>query len=150
MIRLILYYPGMSLAEISQPAAHIDIFPTLCELLSLERPSSLKGVSLLPAIRGKKLGARQIYFESLEPYYNLGWAPLAGFIEGDVKFIESPLHEIYDLTEDFQESQRLNPNLMSSLRSLGYISPRRGGACLHEPAQVQGKVFSRPLGKREG
>jgi arylsulfatase A-like enzyme/Tfp pilus assembly protein PilF len=157
-IPLILYYPGMSPVQVSQPVSHIDIFPTLCDLLEKEPPPSLQGLSLIPAVRGRKLAARQIYFESLEPYYNLGWAPLSGFIEQGVKFIESPLPEIYDLEKDFQESQnlvntrdlqtnreklarlaeslvdsgggtesrRINPNLMSSLRNLGYISPRRG------------------------
>ncbi|MGB2908783.1 MAG: sulfatase-like hydrolase/transferase [Candidatus Aminicenantaceae bacterium] len=156
-IPLIIYAPGMSSVQVTQPVAHIDIFPTVCDLLSLELPSFLQGESLIPAVEGRKLAARQIYFESLEPYYNLGWAPLTGFIEGDLKFIETPLPEIYDLAEDFPESrnrvntlelqtcreklkriqkalvyqassaegQRLNPNLASSLRSLGYISPRR-------------------------
>jgi N-sulfoglucosamine sulfohydrolase len=33
--------------------SHVDIFPTLCELLEIERPSWLRGNSLMPLIRGE-------------------------------------------------------------------------------------------------
>ena len=33
--------------------SHIDIFPTLCELLEIERPAWLQGVSLMPLVRGE-------------------------------------------------------------------------------------------------
>lgn len=34
--------------------SHIDIFPTICDLLEIERPAWLQGESLLPLIRGEK------------------------------------------------------------------------------------------------
>ncbi|MBC7315184.1 MAG: sulfatase [Chloroflexi bacterium] len=34
--------------------SHIDIFPTICDLLNIERPAWLQGESLLPLIRGEK------------------------------------------------------------------------------------------------
>jgi arylsulfatase A-like enzyme len=33
--------------------SHIDVFPTLCELLEIDRPSWLQGRSLLPLLRGE-------------------------------------------------------------------------------------------------
>jgi arylsulfatase A-like enzyme len=33
--------------------SHIDIFPTLCDLLEIDRPAWLQGCSLLPLIRGE-------------------------------------------------------------------------------------------------
>ena len=33
--------------------SHIDVFPTLCELLGIERPDHLQGRSLMPAVRGE-------------------------------------------------------------------------------------------------
>ena len=50
---------------------------------------------------------RAIYFESLGPYYNQGWAPLRGFIEKREKFIDSPLPEYYDLENDFDEKKNI-------------------------------------------
>jgi tetratricopeptide (TPR) repeat protein len=58
-------------------------------------------------MRGKKMGKRAIYFESLNPYYNRGWAPLRGFIEDGKKFFDSPLPEFYDLETDFNEENNI-------------------------------------------
>jgi N-sulfoglucosamine sulfohydrolase len=34
--------------------SHLDIFPTICELIEVEKPSRLQGKSILPLIRGQK------------------------------------------------------------------------------------------------
>jgi tetratricopeptide (TPR) repeat protein len=73
----------------------------------MEKPSFLQGVSLLPLMRGKTVGERAIYFESLDPYYNRGWAPLRGFIEEGGKYFDSPLPEFYDLENDFNEENNI-------------------------------------------
>jgi arylsulfatase A-like enzyme/Flp pilus assembly protein TadD len=102
-VPLIVCTPGIQSRTVSQNVCHIDIFPTVCEILGMKKPPSLQGISLLPALKGKKLLERTIYFESLYPYYSRGWAPIRGFIEGDEKYIQSPLPEVYDLDEDFDE-----------------------------------------------
>ena len=76
-------------------------------VVDVEKPSFLQGVSLLPALKGKKLPKRPIYFESMYPYYSRGWAPLRGFIYSKEKYIDSPLPELYDLGEDFDELKNL-------------------------------------------
>jgi arylsulfatase A-like enzyme/Flp pilus assembly protein TadD len=104
---LIISGPGIDSGRITEYVCHVDIFPTICDILESEKPSFLQGVSLLPLMRGKKIAKRAIYFESLDPYYNRGWAPLRGFIEKGEKFFESPLSEFYDLTNDFNEENNL-------------------------------------------
>lgn len=106
-IPLIVYIPGVASKTIHQFATHIDIFPTICDLLNLKKPSFLQGISLLPAIKGKKLPERSFYFESLYPYFSRGWAPLKGYVLGSAKFIDSPLPELYDLEKDFDELHNL-------------------------------------------
>jgi arylsulfatase A-like enzyme/Flp pilus assembly protein TadD len=106
-IPLIISVPGVSGGRNTQTVCHADIFPTLCDILKIETPPVLQGVSLLPAMRGKTLPERPIYFESMYPYYSRGWAPLKGFISGNSKFIESPIPELYDLEKDFHELQNL-------------------------------------------
>jgi len=106
-VPLIISFPGIKQGQIGQNVSHVDIFPTVCDVLGLEKPSYLHGVSLLPAINGKKLANRAIYFESLYPYYSRGWAPLKGIIQGDEKFIDSPIPEFYDLEKDFDETKNL-------------------------------------------
>ncbi|MFB0564530.1 MAG: sulfatase-like hydrolase/transferase [Candidatus Aminicenantaceae bacterium] len=106
-IPFFIYVPGMKPRRIDQNVAHIDIFPTVCEILHVKKPEFLSGVSLLPLLKGKKLPKRHIYFESLHPYYGKGWAPIRGFIHGTNKYIDSPLPELYDLKKDFSEHQNL-------------------------------------------
>ena len=110
-IPLIFYFPGIEPGNAPDYVSHIDIFPTICDILNLKEPDVLTGVSLLPAMKGKKLEHGPIYFESLFPYYervyNRDWAPLYGFIEEGEKYIESPIPEVYDLLEDFTELRNL-------------------------------------------
>jgi N-sulfoglucosamine sulfohydrolase len=42
--------------------SHIDIYPTICDYLELERPPFLEGVSLLPLLRGETASAREEIF----------------------------------------------------------------------------------------
>jgi arylsulfatase A-like enzyme/Flp pilus assembly protein TadD len=106
-IPLIISIPGVRQGQVEQYVSHIDIFPTVCDVLHIEKPSFLQGISLLPAIKRKKLPKMSIYFESMYPYYSRGWAPLKGFIHGKEKFIDSPIPELYDLNEDFDELKNL-------------------------------------------
>ena len=102
-VPLIICIPGIVNNQVNQTVGHIDIFPTACDILHVEKPSFLQGSSLLPLLRGKKLSERPVYFESLYPYYSRGWAPLRGYISGGEKFIDSPIPEVYDLDKDFDE-----------------------------------------------
>jgi len=106
-IPLIITSPGFEKRQVDHYVSHIDIFPTVCDILNLEEPSFLQGISLLPALKGKKLTQRPIFFESLLPYYSKGWAPLRGFILNKEKYTRSPIPELYDLGKDFDEKNNL-------------------------------------------
>ncbi len=106
-VPLIVSLPEKAPGRVDDYVSHIDIFPTVCDVLGIKRPSFLQGTSLLPALKGKKLPERPIYFESLYPFYSRGWAPLKGFIFRKKKFIDSPLPELYDLNHDFDELRNL-------------------------------------------
>lgn len=106
-VPLIISAPGIKSRSVGQNVCHIDIFPTVCEILGVKKPPSLQGISLLPGMQGKRLPKRTIYFESLYPYYSRGWAPIKGFIIGSEKYIQSPIPEFYDLDEDFDEHRNL-------------------------------------------
>lgn len=103
-IPLIIAHPGMPHRVAGAPVAHADIFPTVCALLGVGNPGRLQGVSLVGAMKGEPAEARPIYFESLTPFYSMGWAPIVGYIDGEEKFIDSPVPEVYDLGEDPAES----------------------------------------------
>lgn len=98
-----IFAPKLKHRVFSASVAHIDIFPTVCELLRIPKPHFLQGHSLVPLLSGKKGSDEPIYFESLSPFYNMGWAPIRGFIHKEQKFIDSPIPEIYDFKTDFHE-----------------------------------------------
>jgi Flp pilus assembly protein TadD len=109
-VPLIVSGPGVKAGRVEESVCHIDIFPTVCDLLGFDRPAYLEGRSLLPAMQGKDrtaLASRPIYIESLSAYYRCGWAPLRGFIKGPQKFIDLPIPELYDLKADFGETRNL-------------------------------------------
>jgi len=110
-VPLIIEGPEINPGRIDDYVCHIDLFPTLCDILGIEKPAFLQGVSLLPLIKGKKIKKRAIYFESLDAYYNRGWAPLRGYIEEGKKYIDSPIPEVYDLEQDFNEKRNLASNV---------------------------------------
>ncbi len=117
LIPLLLYIPGTVPGEkgirIQENVCHADIFPTICHILNLEIPRHLQGESLLPVIENHLKGnagdrkPRDIYFESLTAYLNRGWAPLRGFIRGDIKFIDLPVTEVYNIKDDSAENHNI-------------------------------------------
>lgn len=109
-IPLIIASPGLKPIAVEQNVCHVDIFPTVCDVLGIEKPGFLQGISLEPALKGKRMKdmtSRSIYFESLYAYYSRGWAPLTGVIKKDTKYMDSPIPELYDLTDDFDEEKNL-------------------------------------------
>jgi N-sulfoglucosamine sulfohydrolase len=54
--------------------SHIDIFPTLCDLLDIEPPDWLQGVSLMPLIRGDVDAVRDEIFAEVN--YHAAYEPL--------------------------------------------------------------------------
>lgn len=107
MIPLIIHIPGSGGKDIDEYVSHVDIFPTICDLLNIKIPAHIQGESLLPVIAGKKKQNKKIYFESLTPFLNRGWAPLRGFIEDNIKFVDLPIKEVYNLEKDIDETRNL-------------------------------------------
>ncbi len=54
--------------------SHLDLFPTLCDLLEIERPGRLEGTSLLPALRGEKKETREELFAEVN--YHAAYEPM--------------------------------------------------------------------------
>jgi arylsulfatase A-like enzyme len=53
--------------------SHIDLFPTICDLLSIDRPRWLQGVSLLPLVQGQVEQVRETIFA--EVTYHAAYEP---------------------------------------------------------------------------
>ncbi len=106
-VPLILHRPGvLPSRRIAEPVSLVDLTPTILEFAGLEAKSTLDGRSLAPAALGGKLpsSTRELYFESLFGQLRFGWAPLRGIRAGDLKLIDAPRAEVFDLAADPHES----------------------------------------------
>ncbi len=95
--------------EVSQTAArHIDLVPTILDLVQAHVPEGLPGRSLVSASgRATDDGERTSYFEAMSASLNRGWAPLTGVFAGREKLISLPLPELYELATDPREERNL-------------------------------------------
>ncbi len=108
-VPLIIYFPEGKHREIGKYVSLSDIMPTILEYLKIGIPKGVQGKSLLPLIEGKSIERNYLYFESLAPNLNRGWAPLRGIIDvkKKVKYIDLPIKELYDLENDFNETKNI-------------------------------------------
>jgi len=122
-VPLILYYPPqLKPRVVTTPARHVDLLPTILEMLDLQAPDDLTGQSLLAEARGEpaSVSNRLVYFEALSGQLNRGWAPLYGVIDHRVKYIDLPVPELYDLDKDPRELTNLaatKPELVAQLQA---------------------------------
>ena len=78
-----------------------DIFPTLYDIANIEAPNNLDGISVLPAILGQEQSQRShLYWEYHSPFQQ---AVRMGDWKG-IRFGTMEPVELYDLSEDFSES----------------------------------------------
>jgi arylsulfatase A-like enzyme/Flp pilus assembly protein TadD len=107
-VPLVLYAPRiLSPRAVRAPVGHVDVLPTVLDALALETPAGLPGRSLLPLAAGEKSEPRPGYFEALSSSLNQGWAPLRGVVRDNLKYIDLPLPELYDLGADAREERNL-------------------------------------------
>lgn len=102
-----------------QPCAHIDLFPTLCDIAKVRPPAKhiVDGVSFLPVLRdpAASLGRDAIFWHFpgyLEAYGRPGWrTPPAGAVRAGnfklIEFFEDGRIELYNVVEDIGEKNSL-------------------------------------------
>ena len=135
-VPLIIAAPGVAPRRVAANVGHVDILPTVCDILGIKLRPILQGRSLAALMKSDRAQDRALYFESLEPYLNKGCAPLRGFIRGRMKFMDSPIPEVYDLGIDFVESKNL--------------APKSDLVALRKELDRMKKALSSPLAERGG
>jgi arylsulfatase A-like enzyme len=110
-VPLVIRVPGLPKApRVGQVVGLVDIFPTVLELLGIDKPndkpSGLDGISLAPFLRGEKpdVEPRYLYAEAFEPT-NYGAAPLFALVGDRWKYIHTSRPELYDLESDVTEAR---------------------------------------------
>ena len=92
---------------VEAPVRHVDLLPTLLEVLQAPQDQALPGTSLLELLGSGQGRARPAYFEAMTATVVRGWAPLRGVLLDREKFIDLPVPELYDLRADPRESNNL-------------------------------------------
>ena len=81
---------------------HVDLFPTILDLLGVPLPAGLRvaGRNLAPVFRDTdKLTPAATYGESLLPLLHYGWSDLRTLRDGRWKYILAPRPELYQICE---------------------------------------------------
>lgn len=101
---------------------HVDVAPTVLDLLGLPPAADSDGQTLRTFLHGaESYEPPSTYFEALNPNLTRDWAPLRGVVEGDYKFIDLPIVEIYDLANDPGEERNIaqgRARLASDMRTV--------------------------------
>ncbi len=105
-IPLIVAGPGIPSRVVADQVRIVDVMPTVLDLLALPGEPSVQGRSLLPLLRGERLGL-VAFSESFYPRYHYGWSELMSLRDGRYKFIRAPRPELYDLGRDAAETHDL-------------------------------------------
>jgi Flp pilus assembly protein TadD len=110
-VPLVLWAPGLLPPRVvDAPVRHVDVLPTVLDLLGVDPPPALDGRSVRPLLVGRTVEAQPSYFEALSSSLNRGWAPLHGVAESGLKYIDLPIPELYDLRADPGETRNLVPS----------------------------------------
>jgi len=100
---------------------HIDLVPTILDLVKAPKVGSLRGRSLKPVLEGTgTLQPPSIYSEALYGRYHFGWSELTAITDERYRYIKAPREELYDLTADPGERTKLaaqRPQPRQALRS---------------------------------
>ena len=121
-VPLLVHWPSGSSGYVrcaSQPAALMDVAPTILDFLHLPAPPSFAGRSLLKGLNSGNPGdPAEVYGESLYSHDAFGWSALRSLRVGRYKYIAAPRPELYDLETDPGESRNVIARQPAEARSL--------------------------------
>ena len=140
-VPLIIAGPGIAARKVATRTGHVDILPTLLELLGVESPATVDGRSRRPDLVGTASESNAVYFEALDANLTRGWAPLSGVVVDHWKYIQLPQEELYDLTADPQEQANAAEHEPGRVRALQ--------ARLREWTTREGAAISRAVDSSE-
>jgi choline-sulfatase len=96
---------GRRIADLVQ---HIDIVPTVLDLVKAPIPGNLHGRSLKALLDNSgRLREQPVYSEALYGRDHFGWSALTALTDGRYEYISAPREELYDLERDPGERDNL-------------------------------------------
>jgi tetratricopeptide (TPR) repeat protein len=96
---------GRRVADVVQ---HVDVVPTILDLVKAPSPGNLRGRSLKPLLDGAgRLPEQAVYSEAMYARYHFGWSELTALTDGRFRYIRAPREELYDLQRDPHERDNI-------------------------------------------
>jgi choline-sulfatase len=124
---------------------HIDVVPTLLDLVRAPIPGDLRGRSLKPLLAGTGRPAEQgLYAEALYGRYHFGWSELTALTDAHYRYIKAPREELYDLDRDPHELANIAGERLPVRQALrGALDRLAAGATFQEPGEVSAEARQR-------
>ena len=137
-------------ARVAAPAGLIDVAPTLLAALGLPSPKTFQGHDVLSSRT-----PAPVYTESVYARDQFHWAPLRSLDVANLRYIEAPKPELYDLTRDPSEAHNLaalRRNDVDRLRAqlTQLLSTARHAAVLPPSAAADNRALLESLGYLSG
>jgi len=133
---------GRRVADVVQ---HIDLVPTMLDLVKAPDPGRLRGRSLKPLLDGAgRVAEVPVYSEALYARYHFGWSELTALTSDRYRYIKAPREELYDLQHDPGERSNIAPAHAAAADALrGALDRLLAGSPLHAPEAVSPEVRER-------
>jgi arylsulfatase A-like enzyme/Tfp pilus assembly protein PilF len=124
--------------RVTELVQHIDLLPTILELVKAPVPGNLHGRSLKPLLDGTgRIPEAAVYSEALYARYHFGWSELTALTDARYRYIKAPSEELYDLERDPHERHNLADDRGPARVALrGALDRLIAGAAIHAPASV--------------
>src|SRR6266850_7164147 len=133
---------GRRVADVVQ---HIDLVPTILDLVKAPGTSGLRGRSLKPVLEGTgRLPELSVYSEALYARYHFGWSELTALTDGRYRYVKAPREELYDLQRDPRERSNIadeRPQARLALR--GALDRVAADAKIHVPSPIPAEARDR-------
>ncbi len=124
---------------------HIDIVPTILDLVKAPGAGNFHGRSLKPVLEGTgTLAPATIYSEALYARYHFGWSELTALTDERYRYIKAPREELYDLEDDAHERTNIAADRPQPRQALSSALARMSaGAAIQAPSEVSADARER-------
>ena len=127
---------GRRVASVVQ---HIDLVPTILDLVKTSIPGNLRGRSLKPLLDGTgQVPVRPVYSEALYGRYHFGWSEVVAITDDRYRYVKAPNEELYDLGADPHERRNVagDPSASERLQAQRAALDRLAAGSKIQPATV--------------
>jgi arylsulfatase A-like enzyme/Flp pilus assembly protein TadD len=131
--------------RVSDLVQHIDLVPTILDLVKAPVPGNLRGRSLKPVLEGTgRLPEPTVYSEALYARYHFGWSELMALTDERYRYIKAPREELYDLQRDSNERHNIADQRPQARQALKLALDRlAAGTTIQGPSEVSPEARER-------